>query len=95
MSNLAKNPVLNIYFVVATHVVQSLVGLLLRQDSAFTMASPFIVVLTHLHVKPRIDVTTSYCLILPKTNPGILATMMKLVLLMLPTLAVLLLLTIQ
>jgi hypothetical protein len=55
------------------------------------MASPDIVVPTHLHVKPILDVTTSYgLLIIPKTNTEILATMMKLVLLVLPTLVFLL-----
>jgi hypothetical protein len=86
MSNLAKEPVFSIYFVVATHDVPSLVGLLLREDSAFTTASPYIVVPTQLHVRPILNVTTLYDLILPLTNPGILATVMPLVLPALPTL---------
>jgi hypothetical protein len=81
-----KTPVFNIYFVVATHNVPSLVGLLLREDSAFTTASPFIVVPTQPHGRPILNVTTLYGLILPLTNPGILATMMQLVLPALPTL---------
>jgi hypothetical protein len=94
MSNSAKKTVLNISFDVATHDVPNLVGLLLREDSAFTMASYFIVAPTQPHVKPIVGVTTLDGLILPQTNPGILLTMMKLVLLVLPTL-VFLLLTIQ
>jgi hypothetical protein len=81
-----KKTVFNIYFVVATHDVPSLVGLLLREDSAFTMASPFIVVPTQPHVRPILNVTTLYDLILPLTNPGILAAMMQLVVPVLPTL---------
>jgi hypothetical protein len=86
MLNSAKKGVLDISFVVATHCVPNLVGLLLREDSAFTMASYFIVAPTQPHVKPIVDITTLDALILPQTNPGILPTMMKLVLLVLPTL---------
>jgi hypothetical protein len=90
-----KNFVLSISFVVAIHHVPNLVGLpLLREDSTFTMASPFIVVHTQPHVKLMLDVTTSYVLILPHPNHGTLPMMMILVLLVLPIL-VLLLPTIQ
>jgi hypothetical protein len=61
---------LNIIFVVAVHDVPNLVDLLLRQDSTFTMASPFIVVLTPPYVKPILNITALYILNLPYPNLG-------------------------
>ena len=86
---------MNITSVVATHNVPNLVDSLPKEGFAFTMASPFIVVPMQRHVKPLLDVTALDSLFLFQTNLGILPTMMKLVLLVLPTPLVFLLYTIQ